>query len=54
MANYTPANVVDKLNAAINDSLKTSEEKEGLAKLSALPQAGSPQEFGARSEIAGE
>jgi tripartite-type tricarboxylate transporter receptor subunit TctC len=41
----TPAPVVAKLNAAINEGLKTNEIKAALAKFSALPKAGSPQDF---------
>ena len=41
----TPAPIVAKLNAAINEGLKTDEIKAALAKFSALPKAGSPQDF---------
>jgi tripartite-type tricarboxylate transporter receptor subunit TctC len=43
----TPAAVVDKLNAAINESLGSAETKATFAKLSALSQPGSPQQFAA-------
>jgi tripartite-type tricarboxylate transporter receptor subunit TctC len=43
----TPAAVVAKLNAAINEGLKTDAIKTALAKFSALPKAGSPQDFDA-------
>jgi tripartite-type tricarboxylate transporter receptor subunit TctC len=41
----TPAPIVAKLNAAINEGLRTEEIKAALAKFSALPKAGSPQDF---------
>jgi tripartite-type tricarboxylate transporter receptor subunit TctC len=43
----TPKAVVDKLNAAINDILKTKEIETILARLSARPKIGSPQDFAA-------
>ncbi|MBX9842557.1 MAG: tripartite tricarboxylate transporter substrate binding protein [Xanthobacteraceae bacterium] len=43
----TPAPVIARLNAAINEGLKTEEIKAALTKFSALPKAGSPQEFDA-------
>jgi tripartite-type tricarboxylate transporter receptor subunit TctC len=43
----TPAPIVAKLNAAINEGLRTEEIKAALAKFSALPKAGSPQDFDA-------
>ena len=43
----TPAPIVAKLNAAINEGLRTDEIKAALAKFSALPKAGSPQDFDA-------
>ena len=43
----TPAPVVAKLNAAINEGLKTDEIKSALTKFSALPKPGSPQDFDA-------
>ena len=41
----TPKPVIDKLNAAINDILRSPEAKESLAKLNVLLKPGSPQEF---------
>jgi tripartite-type tricarboxylate transporter receptor subunit TctC len=41
----TPASIIGKLNTAINDILKTSELEASLAKLSARPKIGSPQDF---------
>jgi tripartite-type tricarboxylate transporter receptor subunit TctC len=43
----TPAAIVAKLNAVINEGLRTAEAKESLLKLSALSQPGSPQDFAA-------
>ncbi len=43
----TPAPVIARLNAAINEGLKTDAIKAALAKFSALPKAGSPQDFDA-------
>jgi tripartite-type tricarboxylate transporter receptor subunit TctC len=43
----TPAPIVAKLNAAINDGLKTEEIKAALTKFSALPKAGAPHDFDA-------
>ena len=43
----TPASVIAKLNAAINEGLKTEEIKAALTKFSALPKAGTPQDFDA-------
>jgi tripartite-type tricarboxylate transporter receptor subunit TctC len=43
----TPAPVIAKLNAAINEGLKSPELREGLAKLRADTLGGTPQEFGA-------
>jgi tripartite-type tricarboxylate transporter receptor subunit TctC len=43
----TPAPVVDKLNAAVNEILKTKEAQTGLARLSAEAKIGSPQDFAA-------
>src|SRR5262249_469127 len=43
----TPAAVIGKLNAAINDGLNSAETKASFAKLSALSQPGSPQQFAA-------
>jgi len=41
----TPASVVGKLNAAINESLKSAELQAILAKLGAKPKIGSPRDF---------
>ena len=41
----TPAAIVDKLNAAINEGLSSAEAKASLEKFSALPQIGSPGDF---------
>jgi tripartite-type tricarboxylate transporter receptor subunit TctC len=41
----TPAVVVARLNAAINDGLKTDEIKAALKRFQALPKASTPQEF---------
>jgi tripartite-type tricarboxylate transporter receptor subunit TctC len=43
----TPAGIVSRLNAVINDGLKTQDAQASLAKLSALTQPGSPQDFAA-------
>ena len=43
----TPAPVIDKLNAAVNEILKTKEAQTGLARLSAEAKIGSPQDFAA-------
>jgi tripartite-type tricarboxylate transporter receptor subunit TctC len=43
----TPPAVVDKLNAAINEILKSKEAQAGLARLNAEARAGSPQDFAA-------
>ena len=41
----TPASIIQRLNAAINDGLKTPDAQASLLKLSALTQPGSPQDF---------
>lgn len=41
----TPAAIVDRLNAAINETLKTPEIQATLAKLSVEPRIGSPENF---------
>ena len=41
----TPAAIVDKLNAAINEGLSSAEAKASLEKFSALAQIGSPGDF---------
>jgi tripartite-type tricarboxylate transporter receptor subunit TctC len=43
----TPERTVDKLNAAINEILKSKEIEAILARLSAKPKIGSPQDFAA-------
>lgn len=43
----TPAAIVVRLNSAINDILKTKELGTSLAKLSARPKVGSPEDFAA-------
>jgi tripartite-type tricarboxylate transporter receptor subunit TctC len=41
----TPAGIVDRLNAAINDGLRSPPVQEALAKVGAQPAPGSPQNF---------
>jgi tripartite-type tricarboxylate transporter receptor subunit TctC len=41
----TPASVIDKLNAAINDGLKSEAMRDTLAKVGATINPGSPQDF---------
>jgi tripartite-type tricarboxylate transporter receptor subunit TctC len=43
----TPAEIVARLNAAINDGLQAPESKATLAKFSAIADTGSPADFGA-------
>jgi tripartite-type tricarboxylate transporter receptor subunit TctC len=43
----TPAPIIGKLNAAINEGLLTAATKETLAKLGAVASPGSPQDFAA-------
>ena len=43
----TPKSIVDKLNAAINEILRSKEIETILARLSAKPKIGSPQDFAA-------
>ncbi len=43
----TPAAIVEKLNGAVNDILKSKEAQAGLARLSAEAKIGSPQDFAA-------
>jgi len=43
----TPAPVIGRLNAAINDALKTDKVRDALAKLGTDPGGGTPEEFGA-------
>jgi tripartite-type tricarboxylate transporter receptor subunit TctC len=42
----TPAEIVQMLNRAINESLGSPDAKAGLARFSAIAQTGSPQDFG--------
>ena len=42
----TPPDIVNKLNAAINDGLKSPPVHDSLAKVGAQPAPGSPQDFG--------
>ena len=41
----TPATIVEKLNAAINAGLKSTEAEQGLAKFSAVADLGTPDDF---------
>ena len=43
----TPADIVARLNAAINDGLNAPDSKATLAKFSAIADPGTPAEFGA-------
>src|SRR4051794_32838206 len=43
----TPREIVTRLNAVINDGLKTEEIKTALTRFHALPKAGTPREFDA-------
>jgi tripartite-type tricarboxylate transporter receptor subunit TctC len=43
----TPAAVVAKLNAAVNESMNSAEMRTHLARLGATPATGTPQEFAA-------
>jgi tripartite-type tricarboxylate transporter receptor subunit TctC len=43
----TPAAIVNKLNAAINEGLRTPEMQETITKLGAVTDPGTPEEFGA-------
>ena len=43
----TPPEIIRKLNAAINEGVQTAEMKANLARFSAIPKAGSPQDFAA-------
>ncbi len=43
----TPANIVARLNAAVNDGLKSPDLQATLARLGAEPKGGSPREFAA-------
>jgi tripartite-type tricarboxylate transporter receptor subunit TctC len=42
----TPPDIVNKLNAAINDGLKSQLVQDSLGKAGAQPAPGSPQDFG--------
>jgi tripartite-type tricarboxylate transporter receptor subunit TctC len=41
----TSATIINRLNAVINDGLKSAEMQASLAKLGAEPKPGSPQDF---------
>jgi tripartite-type tricarboxylate transporter receptor subunit TctC len=43
----TPTHIVNKLNAAINDAMSSKDLESALAKLSARPKLGTPQDFAA-------
>jgi tripartite-type tricarboxylate transporter receptor subunit TctC len=43
----TPAGIVSKINATLDDALKTPEVQETISKLGAVPQTGSPEDFAA-------
>jgi tripartite-type tricarboxylate transporter receptor subunit TctC len=43
----TPAGIIDKLNAAINDGLTNPEIKDNIVRLGAVVNPGTPQQFGA-------
>ena len=43
----TPPEIIRKLNAAINEGVQSAEMKANLARFSAIPKAGSPQDFAA-------
>jgi tripartite-type tricarboxylate transporter receptor subunit TctC len=43
----TPSDIVNKLNAAINDGLKTPSMRDSLTHFGAVPASGSPADFGA-------
>ena len=45
---HTPAPVIDKLNAAVNDGLKSSELQASIAKLGLEARSMTPTEFGAK------
>jgi tripartite-type tricarboxylate transporter receptor subunit TctC len=42
----TPPDIIGKLNAAINDGLKSQSVRESLARVGAQPAPGSPEDFG--------
>lgn len=41
----TPKPIIDKLNAAVQQALKSAAVREGLAKLGAVPAGGTPEQF---------
>jgi tripartite-type tricarboxylate transporter receptor subunit TctC len=41
----TPSNIVSRLNASINEILRSSELEATLAKFNAKPKIGSPRDF---------
>jgi len=41
----TPADVVNRLNRAINEGLQSAQMKENLARFSAIAKPGTPQDF---------
>jgi tripartite-type tricarboxylate transporter receptor subunit TctC len=43
----TPREIVARLNAAINEGLRSPEAKQSLVKISALAKIGTPEDFGA-------
>ena len=43
----TPSAIIGKLNAVINEGLRSAEMNANLAKFSAIAKAGSPREFAA-------
>ena len=43
----TPPEIIIKLNTAINEGVQSAEMKANLARFSAIPKAGSPQDFAA-------
>src|SRR5262249_61699900 len=45
---HTPAPVIDKLNAAVNEGLKAPEFGAAIAKLGLEPRSMTPQEFAAK------
>src|SRR6202167_3074602 len=42
----TPRDIVERLNAAVNDGLKSKTAQENLAKFSAIAKIGTPEDFG--------
>jgi tripartite-type tricarboxylate transporter receptor subunit TctC len=41
----TPRPIVDQLNAAVNDGLKSQAAQQNLAKFSAIAKTGTPEDF---------